>query len=369
MKIVYVSAAKIPSNVANSINIVKSCGAMANLGHEVVLLAPDTLEPAVRTDVENIFAFYGVKENFKIRKLPAPKRMGGRTLYTLLVLLFLLRHKPDLIFGRYIRALNYCCRLGIKTIFECHSPIVKTDGVKYKRLESLCRCPSFSLLVTITEAFREHFLGLKLPGLDRAKVYSSPCGGDPVSPDLKKAALSKATQGLDIGYVGGLLGNKGLDLIQEIAGKLAEHDLHIFGGSPKEVAFWREKIPYEHVHFYGYMAQESLPEYIASLDICLLPNRHNQMNPGQTPFTSPLKMFNYMAQKKAIFASRFPELEEVLNEHNSVLLDAYVPETWVDAINSVDKAKIKHIGEQAYQDFMEKYTLERRYQEILRNAQ
>ena len=190
MNIVYVSAAKIPSNIANSINIVKSCSAMANLGHEVVLLAPDTREPAVRRDVENVFDFYGVRENFRIEKIPAPKRTGGRTLYTLLVLWFLLRNKPDLIIGRYIRVLRHCCHLGIKMIYECHSPIVKADGVKYKRLASLCRCPSFSLLVTITEAFREHFLGLKLPGLDRAKVYSYPCGGEPVMPNLEKAVLS-----------------------------------------------------------------------------------------------------------------------------------------------------------------------------------
>jgi glycosyltransferase involved in cell wall biosynthesis len=339
---------------------------MANLGHEVVLLAPDTQEPAIRKDVDNLFGFYGVRENFKLVKLPAPKRMGGRTLYTLLVLIYVMRHKPDLVFGRYIRALRHCCRLGVKTIYECHAPIVKEDRVKYQRLASLSRCSSFMLLVTITEAFRAHFLSLQLPGLDRTKVISYPCGGDPVATEPKRAVLKKTTPGLDIGYAGGLLGNKGMDLIAEIAGRLADHDLHIFGGSDKEVSLWREKIPYGHVHFYGYVAQEKLPEYIASLDICLLPNRHNQLNPGQHPFTSPLKMFNYMAQKKAIFASRFPELEEVLNETNSVLLDAYASDDWVDAVERIDKAQIRRIGEQAYLDFMERYTLERRYQEILR---
>ena len=54
-KILYVSSALIPSSTAISINIMKSCHAMAALGHEVVLLAPGINSPEIMADVDAPF--------------------------------------------------------------------------------------------------------------------------------------------------------------------------------------------------------------------------------------------------------------------------------------------------------------------------
>jgi hypothetical protein len=48
MKIVAISASQIPSSVANSIQAMKAVHALAQLGHDVTLLAPSHPEPQRR---------------------------------------------------------------------------------------------------------------------------------------------------------------------------------------------------------------------------------------------------------------------------------------------------------------------------------
>ena len=85
MKIAYVASAPVPSRVARSVNIVKSCAALAALGHQVVLLLTEAHADEVEPGVDDVFAFYDVPRSFEIRWLPTPRRFGGRTLFSLAV--------------------------------------------------------------------------------------------------------------------------------------------------------------------------------------------------------------------------------------------------------------------------------------------
>ena len=67
MKILYISKSIIPSRTANSINVIKMCQAFADNGHEVILIAPN-IKNKYEKGIENIYEFYGVRENFYIKK-------------------------------------------------------------------------------------------------------------------------------------------------------------------------------------------------------------------------------------------------------------------------------------------------------------
>ena len=88
MRIAFISNSIIPSRTANSIQVIKMCEAFSKNGHEVVLLAPDTKDDYEK-DVENIYEFYGVKKNFKIKKLWCPNIKLGVFFYTLSIFLYL----------------------------------------------------------------------------------------------------------------------------------------------------------------------------------------------------------------------------------------------------------------------------------------
>jgi len=364
MKILYVSAARVPSGTANSINIVRSCSAMAKLGHEVVLLHPASHGPELEKGDPDPFSFYGVPASFRIKRLPCPGRIGGRTLYCASVALYGLAMRPDLVFGRYLRATYYLCRLGFPAVCELHSS-VRFKGQKSYFLERLAASANLLAFITISRMMGDHFEQLDPIKRNRKPVLVAGCGGEPLSGEPALSKIQKVTTGLDIGYSGKLDVTKGLGLIGAIASRLPHHDFHVFGGGPEEVAEWRTRMDLRNVHFYGFIPPGDLPGYLGSLDLCLLPCQRNPVNPSGQIFGSPLKMFDYMALKKAVLASDFPEIREILDETCSVLLDPDDPAAWARTIDGLTKNDIRRLGEAAHARFISHHTREARYRRLL----
>ena len=71
MEILYISKSVIPSRTANSIHVMKMCQALADNNHQVILLAP-RIKGKYEKNISDVFEFYGVKKNFKIKKLWHP---------------------------------------------------------------------------------------------------------------------------------------------------------------------------------------------------------------------------------------------------------------------------------------------------------
>ncbi|MCK7516000.1 MAG: glycosyltransferase [Desulfobacterales bacterium] len=174
---------------------------------------------------------------------------------------------------------------------------------------------------------------------------------------------------LKVGYVGHLYKGKGMEIIEKIAPKLPDIDFHIIGGLEEDINYWKARNNYPNLIFHGFIEQGQVSKYINSLDICLLPNQKkvlvgNNINIGD--YTSPLKMFDYMAHKKAIIASDLPVLREVLNEENAVLIAPDNVEGWIQAIEKLKDEKLREkLANKAYNDFIEKYTWEKRVQVII----
>ena len=123
MKILYISKSVIPSRSANSIHVMKMCNAFANSGHEVVLLAPD-IANKYEKNVNNIYDYYAVKNNFKVIKLFHPNFKGGAFLYAISIALYLLFNKSfDLIYGRFLHGVYLASYLKNKVIYETHLPL------------------------------------------------------------------------------------------------------------------------------------------------------------------------------------------------------------------------------------------------------
>lgn len=365
MRILYLSTALVPSRTANSVNILKSCEALAALGHDVALVVPRARAADLEPGVADVFAYYGIRPSFRIVRLPSPRLPGGRSLYSWLAAGYGVGFRPDLVFGRYLRASYYLCRLGFATVVELHSPATGKGAAKLRRLRALARLPGLRRVLTLTQALRQHLIDLGIPGLGAERIRAVPSGAADVPTDLTPVPLERATLGLNVGYAGGLEPHKGLGLTEGLVARVPEHDFHLMGGSPERVQFWRARLAHRNAHFYGHIAQGQLPGYIAALDVCLLPNQANPANPGGEPFTSPLKLFNYMAQGKAILASDYPEIREVLNQENSVLLDPTDPDAWARALRGLTAADRTRLGQAARRDFLRHYTLEARYSRIL----
>ena len=373
MKILYLSKSIIPSRTANSINVMKMCQAFAENGNEVVLLAPRT-KSQYEQGVENIFEYYGVKKNFKIKKLWHPDIVGGAIIYTLAIFFYLLFNKNfSLVYGRFLQGCYVATFLKNRVIFESHESIHDMKKLRYFVFKQLVKSKSFEKLTVISQALKNIYLEKKF--MNKIKIQVAHDGADEVKDLQNKAKLFGNKENLKVGYVGHLYKGKGMEIIDSIANKFNDDvDFHIIGGTERDISLWKKKIGHKNVYFYGHISHKDVSSYINTLDVCLLPNQKIVRPHGGkdttvniSGYTSPLKLFEYMSHNKAIIASDFPVIREVLNEKNSILVDCDDIEEWVSSIKKLQDLKNRElISNQALNDFY-KYTWKNRGISVLEN--
>jgi len=89
----------------------------------------------------------------------------------------------------------------------------------------------------------------------------------------------------------------------------------VVGGGDEEIARLVLLDRNGRVEFIGWRKHSLIPLYLRAADLLVLPNKKD----GDLSefYTSPLKMFEYMAAGKPIIATDLPSLREVLNEQNA----------------------------------------------------
>jgi len=104
-------------------------------------------------------------------------------------------------------------------------------------------------------------------------------------------------------------------------------------------------------------------QLMASFVVALLPNQARVIVSGGTVdigrWTSPLKLFEYMAAGRPIVASRLPVLEEVLADGlNALLVDPSAPDDWAVQIRRLidDPMLAQQLAMTAHRDFVQKYS-------------
>lgn len=111
-------------------------------------------------------------------------------------------------------------------------------------------------------------------------------------------------------YVGRLDGWKGADTVLEASEHVPENiRIVVIGGEPAQVQSMRKSFP--KVHFVGSRPYAELPSNLPAADVLLLPTSSKNIIGAQ--FTSPMKLFGYLAAGKPIIATDIPSHREVLD--------------------------------------------------------
>lgn len=361
MKIVYLTSARIPDDWAHVIQIMKTCEAFAKEGHQVTLLAPYR----ARTRTEDPFAYAGVSQIFFLKKLPCIDLFAGtqgRFFYWLRTLSFLLSARLYLFFRKtniiYTRELLALVPLA-KTIFELHTV---TPAI-LKRMPRLRRAKG---IVAITGGIHND---LVKEGLESEKIIVAP---DAVSIEefssLESKEVARRRLGIPLDakavfYIGLLDTWKGADTLLATA-KLLVPDIKtvIIGEGTKPLRELRKEHP--EVLFLGFRPYRELPGNQQAADVLILPNSGKEAISAK--YTSPLKLFTYMASGVPIVASDLPSLREVLSEKNAFIVPPDDPEALAlgirQALENPDDAKNR--ARQARLDVVD-YTWENRAKRIL----
>ena len=352
MKILYLSAAILPSEISHSLSIMRVCQAFTDNGHDVTLtgIAPTK-------DAPDPIKFYGFKGGFKVIRHLLPfwakkNPIASRLLLPGLVLGWKTRKlcnqiKPDIIYSRLtITELAFVPR-DIPIIYEMHS--LGPFGISFIHrwaFRWILRRKNFKRIVVTTNVLAE-WLKDRIPDAEItvARLSAEP----PVELTQKQisAFVNDNFQGHNfkqhVGYTGYLdtEGLRGTDIIIQTAARMPDIAFHIVGGKPEIVEHWKKYAEdYNqagNIFFYGYRNPNEMPYFLGGFDVTLAPLQHRPTK--RAPIgknMSPLKLPQYMGYGKAIVASDLPAHREVLSEGETALMVRHDDiDAWVSSIQSL----------------------------------
>jgi glycosyltransferase involved in cell wall biosynthesis len=374
MNIVCISASKVPSSAANSIQAMKACQALAQLEHTITLLVPagsgdGSMRPV---DDQQLEALYGLRTLFRVEWIPSrPVLKHYDFCWTAVRRARML--KADIVYVWPLQAAVFGLLNSLPVILEMHGPPEGSLGPWLFRF--FLHLGGRKRLLPITQALErmlEH--AYHDPG-SMSRV--SPNGVDiegfeglPVPSEARRALGLR--DALTVGYTGHLYSGRGMGLLVELARRFPQVQFLWVGGRSEDVHAWQERLSAEglaNVTLTGFIENSRLPMFQAAADVLLMPyERSIQGSSGgdSAAYASPMKMFDYMACKRAIISSDLPVIREVLNESNAVLCPPEDVSAWAAALEKLlrDQEKGNTLARQAWQD-VQQYTWQRRAQKAL----
>ena len=362
MKIFYIANSRIPTEKAHGIQIIKMCEAFADAGCEVELIVPRRRN-AIK---QGAFEYYKVKDNFKITRLFCLDLVGvlprlgfliEALTFALSVKFYLGEDKKGVVYSRDEFSL-YLLSFSRKNIFwESHT--AQNSFFTRRLLKTVAG------LIAISKGLKNYYesQGAKnvviapdavdLKEFEQVSLEKSEIREKLGLPLVKKIAM----------YIGHFHKGKGVEILLE-ASQMLDDDVRVavIGGTDEEIKYFKNKFP--KAIFLGYIPYEKLAENQRAADVLIIPN--SAETKIYSLYTSPLKLFAYMASGKPIVASSVPAILEILNEKNAVLVQPGSATALAEGIKRVlsDTEFAGQIAQQARLD-VANYTWEKRAESIL----
>jgi glycosyltransferase involved in cell wall biosynthesis len=363
MKIAYIASGAIPiKHATNSVQVMKMGQAFSQIGNDVVVIAPNGA--GTMRDVDP-FEFYGVEKTFELKRGPFISVKGRNIFYGLYAAVLAKISHADFVYGRSKLGCYFSSLLGLPVGIEIHDPPPSYAG---KILALLMKRPQLRGVFVTTSALRDLLVSEYKAPPDL--VFVVPNAAD--VPAKSPSPFTFRTGKFNVGFVGNLQSGKGMEIIAELIKKCEWAHFHIVGGTEKDLAAWRPMTDRnKNATLYGYVSPAETEKYRQACDVLLAPNlptvlTHSGMNIGQ--WTSPLKIFEYMASGKAILASDLPVLREVLQDgRNALLRSPGRIDQWVEGLEELYKNRelTERLGQTAERDFFEKHTWQARAKRII----
>jgi glycosyltransferase involved in cell wall biosynthesis len=373
VRITYLADIRLPLERANGIQTMETCHALARRGHDLTLITrPDTHRLS-----RDPYEYYGLERvpGFAIEQAPV---MGPQLARRIGYLSFAAgramgRVRPDVLFTRDLGVASLLLQVPAAfrppIVYESHgyAPTVAAElpdliatarpagAGKLKRLASReARVwQEAAGYVTITRALADDLtarfgsrenLAVVADGvrLEAGRQWKPAHDGPPL-----------------VAYAGHLYAWKGVDVLLEAIAKTSGLRGLVVGGQAGEpdLPRVRERVQQlglaSRVELTGHVPPAAVAAHLERAGILVLPNLPTAIS---TRFTSPLKLFEYMAAGRAIVASDLPAIREVLeNEVNALLVPAGDVASLAGAIERLasDRPLADRLGRAAFESAAE----------------
>lgn len=325
MKIIYLHRTQ--GEEPESIHILSIANALRDLGNEVKIVGPS------KKDMSSA--------GTNVKFLSRTKKLMPGFLFELAQILYniisykrisseLDDHNPDFIYERYalysFAGVIAAKRKRIPLILEVNTPYAHAWSKYYKiyfpwlarRIEKLILNEARHI-ITVTEVQKE-FLGTQYTDAGKITVSQNAISQNEFNPDVPPILIDwKVEEPIVVGFVGTMNRWQGVPMLSQVI-------LKILSTFPNVVFLlvgdgeFRRRLQDElnilefdqRVVFTGKVAHKDVPSYVSAMDITILPDSNT--------YGSPMKIFEYMASRKAVIAPDVPPVREIMTHEETGLI-------------------------------------------------
>jgi glycosyltransferase involved in cell wall biosynthesis len=274
-------------------------------------------------DEPDPFAAYGLTKPANVRLVPVSRgwpwplhRLGGHSnwLFAKRLAGTIASSLPDVVLVRHIKL---ACALGkrlpsLPLAYEAHEVFADTaPRHRSGRMERIEACAlTASRLVLANSAATARRLRQRYPAATPAEVL-------PNGVNVPVAPLPRDWSGAsrEVVYAGSFFGWKGVDDLVAAAALLPGHRITLIGGDADGIARLRSMAPAggAELVFTGRLPHDEVQRRLATACVAVLPNRADP----DSAFTSPLKLFEYLAAGCAVVSTDLPPIHEILGDNEA----------------------------------------------------
>jgi glycosyltransferase involved in cell wall biosynthesis len=340
--LLYLSLARFPTEKAHGLQIMQNCEAFAAEGYSVELWVSRRLNTPAMQALPDPYAHYGVERTFSIGRVACldvyALTAGNLFLekiafgifvitYLFFMMLRLLVQRADIYYSRdeYVLLVLSLFVPQAQLAFEIHQ-FWSGRGSAWLQRQVVRRVghiiaitPQLAADVIQLHGANPAKLLVAHDGIRAARFTNSP------AQSAARQEIGWSASAFIVGFVGRLHMlnmDKGVGTLVAALAQIEHGTLALVGGPDDAAqvlqAQWHAHgLPAERFLYVGQVAPERVPLYLAAFDVCAMPHPFTKQF---AYYTSPLKLFEYMAAGRAIVASDLPGWADVLQHEVTALL-------------------------------------------------
>ncbi len=372
MKLLYIANARMPTEKAHGLQIMKTIEAFLEHGAEVTLVLPKRVNHINAT----ISQFYNLKRaphiifiknyfGFLENIWPRIYFFLQRIFFGIRVFFFVFFKKVDYIYSRELTISFFLSLLKKNVVFEDHEPKKSFQFIYRWMVRYIPK------KVIVANELRNLYQEM---GVNKNSFIEVPNGVDlkefsDIEPEssLWHTQLDIAQDQKIILYVGHFYKWKGVYTLAQAAPDMQGMVIMIGGlsGDTKKLQSFIKEKHIQNVKIVPFVSHSEIIKFLKSAHVLVLPNTGEEER--SLKYTTPIKLFEYMASGVPIVASNIPSFEPYLKEKENAML--FLPDNSVDLSSKVNTVlaspKLAGFLAQNAQEHVKEWTWEKRAKKII----
>jgi glycosyltransferase involved in cell wall biosynthesis len=377
----------LPQPMASLVQVAHNANAAANLGYPTVLIYLQNGRKAAnpldwfyafrpRPPEAAMAKFYNIQPKLKVVPLSMPwpidrwqnKVTNSSTIVSKYYFPYHILPHAQIVHTRDWNFVKAAIARGIPAIYEHHHHEDRPFEPE------VAQNPLLQIAVTVADSVRDSMIAHGMPPDKTVKIHNGFnhlfLERHPQQAAAWRQKLLTPDRPYLAVYAGGLHKFKGVDLLVEVAQQLPQVQFAFAGGNPQQVATYQQFARSKNVEntvFLGHLSQDSLPSLLQAADVLTHPHCAGK----EATFTSPLKLFDYMASGTPMVATEIPPLQEFQQANITAgWCEPDNPLAFAQCLQQVLRNYPRRVeGYRQDMEFVQQFSCENRIQKILSYVQ